>query len=109
MGQHTQGPWKWHRRYAADSRNGAIYAEPHEGHVYAVAMQPRYASNEQWADDAELIVRAVNAHDDLVAALEWMLKSCEARGDNKHWDYMRAARSALTLAKHGASTIEEAA
>lgn len=72
-GMHTALPWKWHRRSAEGEHNGAIYAEPISGHVYAVAMQPRYASDEQWAADAELIVTAVYSH----AALKEKIETLE--------------------------------
>ena len=68
------GPWRWHLRFAGDDRNGSIYVERHPGHAYAIAMQPRYVSNEQWAADAAFIVRAVNAYEDLIKTLKSLRK-----------------------------------
>ena len=70
MPENTMTPWKWHARSVDGDHNGAVYSEVREGHAYAVAMQPRYVTDEQFAADASLIVKAVNAHDALVATLE---------------------------------------
>jgi hypothetical protein len=76
MTDHTQLPWKWHPSFG--DRNGCIYSEPHPGHAYAVAMQPRYVENDCWEADAELIVSAVNAWSD-VAALRARLDELEGK------------------------------
>lgn len=64
--KHTPGPWKWHPKFIIGERNGSVYAEPNEGHAYAIAMQPRHVSDGQWAADARLIASAP----DLLAALK---------------------------------------
>jgi hypothetical protein len=76
--QHTQTPWKWHPKSKDQAHTGSVYAEHLEGHAYAVAMMPRYQTDERWAADATLIVRAVNNHDKLVKALEHVLNCANA-------------------------------
>lgn len=58
MSEHTPGPWKWHWRRDDDDAPASVYAEPREGHAYAVAMMPRYQKREQWTADAALIAAA---------------------------------------------------
>lgn len=52
-------PWKWHKR--ANDHDGAIYSEPSPGHAYAIAVQPHYMPDAEWAEVAEIITSAVNA------------------------------------------------
>lgn len=59
---HTPLPWKWHWRSEDEIATGSIFAEPREGHAYAVAMTPRYQTKERWEADAALIAHAVNSH-----------------------------------------------
>ena len=59
-----------------------------------------FPSNASAKDNAALIVRAVNAHDALVAALEGLLG--EADTGPIELEYLEAARAALTLAKEDA-------
>lgn len=73
--KHTPLPWKWHKDYPDHS--GTIYAEPKEGHAYAIAIKPRYETTERWKSNAALIVRSVNAVPALVKALEETEKSFE--------------------------------
>lgn len=63
--KHTPGPWKWHWRPEDKDAPGSVFAEPYEGHAYAVAMMPRYQTKEQWEADARLI----SAAPDLLDAL----------------------------------------
>lgn len=56
--QPTQGLWKWHWRFENGEANGSVYAEPREGHAYAVAICPRYQTKEQWEADAPVIAAA---------------------------------------------------
>ena len=70
MTQHQQTPWGWHQKDERSERNGSIYSMRHPGHAYAVAMQPRYVESDQWAEDAALIVKAVNERPALVKALK---------------------------------------
>lgn len=70
---HTAGPWKWHPKSGDQEHNGSIYSEPRIGHAYAIAMQPRYVTDEQWAADARLIAAApetAKQRDDLLEALK---------------------------------------
>lgn len=94
---HTAGPWKWHPKSTDQEHNGAIYSEIYEGHAYAVAMQPRYVSYEQWAANARLIAAAP----DLLAALELLLaaKGSKTLYMDAHW---LAANAAVAAAKGGA-------
>lgn len=63
---HTAGPWKWHWRSENGEANGSVYAEPREGHAYAVAICPRYQTKEQWEVDAPLLAASL----DMLAALK---------------------------------------
>lgn len=65
-----QLPLKWHPKSEDQAHNGSIYFEPIQGHAYAVSMQPRYVSDDDWKSYCETIVRSVNALPDLVKALE---------------------------------------
>jgi len=51
-------PWKWHPRSAEREHNGSVYAEPIQGHAYAVAVQPRYVKDQEWRVHASLIAAA---------------------------------------------------
>lgn len=69
-GKNTPTPWKWHCSRDEESpnlNNGSIISEQREGHAYAVAKAPRFATDEQWSHDASLIVEACNSHADLKA------------------------------------------
>lgn len=77
MTLHTQTPWKWHTEFKSDERIGSVFAEPREGHAYAIAMQPKYQTKEQWDADAALIVRSVNTLPALAKAMENLLRFVE--------------------------------
>lgn len=62
-GKWTKGPWRWDWRPGDDSAPGSVYAEPFEGHAYAVAMMPRYQTKQQWEADAQLIAAAPEMYD----------------------------------------------
>ena len=74
MSERTPGPWKWHWR---TNENGkpecGIFAEPRDGHAYSVARCPQYQSRKKWEADAAFIVKACNAHEQLVGALQGAL------------------------------------
>lgn len=75
MAEHTPTPWTWYWRESVEDdcsifADCGITSETRPGHVYTVVRCPRYQTKEQWATDAAFIVRAVNAHDDLVATLK---------------------------------------
>lgn len=70
MAEHTNPPWKWHPKSTDHDHNGSVYSEHRTGHAYAIAMQPRYVTDEEWAITAPMIVRAVNSQEALVKALE---------------------------------------
>ena len=54
----TSGPWRWHWRFEEGVATGSVFSEPRPGHAYAVAMCPRYQSEDQWRADAALIAAA---------------------------------------------------
>lgn len=85
------GPWKWHPRSKDQEHNGSVYREPIKGHAYAIAMQPRFVSDEQWAADAQLITAAP----DLLAALELLISARGAKTlyMDAHWLAANAAIS----------------
>ena len=114
--QHTKTPW----RLGAPSQMGSVVAdEPvpeikgseavdyYGGHLIAESIAPR---------NAEFIVRACNSHDQLVAALDAMVKRIEyyssladdARPNIEQWEYtegssdMERARDALAAARGAA-------
>lgn len=60
----TAGPWRFHQRSTDEAHNGSVYAEPLPGQAYAVAMQPKYVSNEQWAVDAAILAEAGTVYTD---------------------------------------------
>jgi hypothetical protein len=114
MAGHTKGPW---------IREGAtVYSlycplglwddagKPMPVNRFLLNVEHRQGGNSRTGerygcpqDEAEANALLIAAAPDLLAALEWMHKTCVERGDNKHWDYMRSAHAALQLAKHGAS------
>lgn len=69
----TPTPWQYYWRedeaYEGQADCG-IFSEPRKGQAYSIARCPRYQTKEKWEADASLICRAVNAHDELVAALK---------------------------------------
>jgi hypothetical protein len=69
MTDHSALPWTWHPKSEDQSHNGSIYRMERPGHAYAIAMQPQYVEDKQFAADAALIVKAVNNHERLVKAL----------------------------------------
>ncbi len=54
----TPGPWQWHWRFEDDIATGSVFSEQWPGMAYAVAMCPRYQTQELWEADAKLIVAA---------------------------------------------------
>ena len=115
-GKWTRGPWKWHWRAGDESAPGSVYAEPHDGHVYAVAMMPRYQTEEQWEADASLIAAAPEMLEACEAALEYdaeIQKHAAANAkDPKSWvgcekldelyeKWISASRAAIAKAKGG--------
>lgn len=69
MSEHSDLPWTWHAKSIDQAHNGSIYRMERPGHAYAIAMQPRYVDDAQFKANAELIIKAVNNHEALVAAL----------------------------------------
>ncbi len=75
MTQPSETPWTWHPTSIDQAHTGSVYRMERPGHAYAIAMQPRYVSNEQWAADAALIVKAVNSHDCLVDLVRTLIQN----------------------------------
>ena len=102
----TEGEWKWHWRFENGEANGSVYAEPHEGHAYAVAICPRYerahdaaslnrAMGDQAAFEAAARVRLNLRHDD---------ESRRKAAARQHNDQLLAdARAAAANGGNGAS------
>lgn len=106
----TPRPWQLDQRmpnavFAADEIRSKVAATT-AGHIF-----PDRSSNEA-AANAEPIVRTVNAHDALVAALELALaehdhrKTMQVMLTEPTW--VGEALTALRLAKHGSSQVEQA-
>ena len=51
----TPGRWGWHWRKGDEDAPGSIFAEPHTGYAYAVAMCPRYGKDRFSADAAHIV------------------------------------------------------
>jgi len=73
MAEHSALPWTWHAKSIDQAHNGSIYRMERPGHAYAVAMQPRYVDDKEFAANAAFIVKAVNNHEALVKALSDVL------------------------------------
>jgi hypothetical protein len=69
MAEHKQTPWSWHAKSDDQAHNGSIYRMERPGHAYAIAMQPRYVDDAEFAANAAFIVKAVNNHEALTADL----------------------------------------
>ena len=41
------------------TNNGSIFVEPFDGHAYCIAKAPKYATDEEWKHNAEMIIAAV--------------------------------------------------
>lgn len=65
MTEHTPTPWTWHAKSIDQAHNGSIFHMKMPGHAYAIAMQPRYVDDKQFAADADFVVQAVNSYDDI--------------------------------------------
>lgn len=66
--------------------------------------EPRYAEMKATCDTEapDLIVRAVNAHSDLIEAVQFLMNCVEMEPDDATWrEAMESARNALALAKFG--------
>lgn len=54
---------KYHTSRNEDgTNNGSVYVEKYLGHCYCIAKAPRYASDEEWEHNANLIVEAVKSY-----------------------------------------------
>lgn len=82
MSEHTPTPWKWHWRFEDGIATESVLAEPRPGHAYAIAICPRYQTEERWRADATMICRAVSHHDELVAALRPFAVLATLHGDD---------------------------
>ena len=60
--------WKWNWQQVDGEADCGIFYEEHPGMAYSVCRAPRYATKEQWEATATLICKAVNCHNDLLAA-----------------------------------------
>ena len=87
----TPSPWRWHAASTDQPNAGAIYRLEHPGHACAIAVRPRYTSDEHWAADAALIVEAVNAHQTLVEALR-KIAAIKDNYDGSDWEEIEEAR-----------------
>lgn len=96
MTKHTQTPW------AVDNQQpiaGINFGDDPLKSIVKGMGDATYVIAEMLApDDAEFIVRACNAHDDLVAALDGLLAD-KYLSDPINNDRMAQARAALTKAK----------
>lgn len=76
MAEHKQTPWSWHAKSDDQAHNGSIYRMERPGHAYAIAMQPRYVDDAEFAANAAFIVTAVNNHEALVTELRRLHAIC---------------------------------
>ena len=82
----TEGEWKWHWRYEDGKATGSVFAEPREGHAYAVAICPQYQTREQWEVDASILA----AGKDMLAALKRCEEMVSANAGPPDWDWIRS-------------------
>jgi hypothetical protein len=107
MSEHNNPPWKWHPKSIDQAHNGSIYSEHHTGHAYAIAMQPRYVTDEEWAITAPIITKAVNNHDKLVSTLRFLLEVLEIQCVQRGTDHTKATpESAIGRARLVLSACE---
>ena len=55
---HTPAPWRFYWRSLNKEAVCGVFAEPREGHAYAIAQCPQYEKQEQWEANARLICAA---------------------------------------------------
>ena len=89
---HTPTPWGTKSRSGWDTGNAAVWSGP-----TLVAQCGRQGTPEQLAN-AAFIVRACNAHEALVEALERLMRY-ESEDRPELWDSYLQATSALKLAR----------
>lgn len=91
---HTPTPWRQSEinpMYVLDDARGEIIAE----------CQPHYVDKKS-KENAAFIVRAVNAHDELLAALKKireMVQQCNASNAVAVQEYLRSGNGAKAIAK----------
>lgn len=98
--KHTPGPWV--RLGRTSDRHHAIGPEGETPNAAPVTVNALY--DEEGEANADFIVRACNAHEDLLEALEALVEhflvKCEVGGDDpRRWDSWNAARAAIAKAK----------
>ena len=59
------GEWSWcfgrgRNAHGGSINEGAIIRQPRPGHAIAVAVAPKYATDEQWAEVAPLLAASAN-------------------------------------------------
>jgi hypothetical protein len=91
--KHTPGPWRY------DPYEGS-YQSAIIGECYQIAT----VSYDDWDhSNAAFIVRAVNAHDDLLAACKAALSLTENRGNLQFMECTATLRAAIAKAEGGAA------
>ncbi len=85
--KHTPTPWEV-----------SYYDYDNNGPIYCIENVTRSTTPEEHKANAEFIVRACNAHDDLVEALKYSRKFIPHNHPDKPWEEIDAA-----LAKAGAA------
>lgn len=96
--EHTATPWR-----IKQQPKKSIWITSDDGfHIAEVNKYAETHGDKKDLRNAELIVRAVNSHADLLAACEWMMKElCEAWDETEEKAIPEKYRAALAKAKEG--------
>jgi hypothetical protein len=88
----TPRPWK---APFIDENDADVISITDEDQMFGICVCREYSceSKEQMKANAELIVRAVNCHDELVQALKDLLENTVAKDDQSHWAINNAAQT----------------
>jgi hypothetical protein len=103
MTEHTATPWIF--KLSTSKRLAFVETENREYPNFSRIVEMSKRHNPNFEGDAAFIVRACNAHDDLLAACKALLYACELADADGELDYridgelLDAARAAIAAAE----------